>query len=70
PLRFSPYSIDQNLAQFQLIGIVGSNYIFQATSDLTDWNSLRTNTASNGFTTFQDTNVSSFPTRIYRAKQQ
>ncbi|MEO6036294.1 MAG: immunoglobulin domain-containing protein [Verrucomicrobiota bacterium] len=70
PLRFSPYSIDQNLAQFQLIGIVGSNYIFQATSNLTDWSSLRTNTASNGFTTFQDTNVSNFPTRIYRAKQQ
>ena len=70
PLRIGAFSLASNAAQMQVIGIVGSNYIFQAASNLIDWSSLQTNTASNGFLIFLDTNVASFPTRTYRIQQE
>ena len=70
PLRLRNFSLIGNLAQMEVVGIVGSNYIFQASSNLSDWPSLQTNTALNGFLIFLDTNVASFPTRLYRVQQE
>lgn len=53
--------------QFQLTGSIGSNYLIQATTNLTNpnWLSLRTNAAP---FTFTETNVNQFPQRFYRGR--
>ena len=54
--------------QVQLIGIATSNYIIQASSDLTNWISLATNNAATGIILFTDTNRVNSGRRFYRAK--
>ncbi len=53
--------------QFQLTGSTGSNYIVQATTNLTNpaWSPLRTNVAP---FTFVETNTLLFPHRFYRGR--
>lgn len=53
--------------QFQLTGSIGSNYIVQATTDLSlaNWVSLQTNAAP---FTFVETNVLALPQRFYRGR--
>jgi len=70
PLRIDSFSFTSGVAQVEMIGILGSNYIFQAATNLDAWISLRTNLASNGFLIFLDTNVASFPIRSYRIQQE
>ncbi|TAL05638.1 MAG: T9SS C-terminal target domain-containing protein [Verrucomicrobia bacterium] len=71
PLRFSSFSRDSNqVFQAQLTGLPGTNYIFQASSDLTSWVSLLTNSAPDGLVSFSDTNAHGLPARFYRAQQQ
>lgn len=70
PLRFVSYALDSNQAfHAQLNGLPGTNYIFQASTNLTDWVSLATNNASDGQVIFSDTNAPAFPLRAYRAQQ-
>ena len=47
PLRIGSFSLASGIAQVQMIGIAGSNYIFQAATNLDVWTSLRTNLATN-----------------------
>jgi hypothetical protein len=48
----------------------GLEYAFQASTDLTSWVSLATNTASpDGTILFVDTNAPSFEERFYRTKR-
>jgi len=72
PVRFNSYSLAvNNEFQAQLSGLPGSNYILQASTDLTNWTSLITNTAApDGLVNFSDSNASSFPFQFYRAQQQ
>jgi hypothetical protein len=50
--------------QFNLAGAAGSNYVIKASTNLSDWIPLKTNTSP---FTFTDTNAISFPSRFYRA---
>lgn len=71
PLRFSSFSRGlDNIFQAQVSGIAGTNYIFQASTDLTNWTSLLTNNAADGMVNFTDTNVASFSARFFRVQQQ
>jgi hypothetical protein len=45
-------------------GVAGSNYVVQASSNLTDWVSVFTNTSP---FTFVDSNANQFPQRFFRS---
>jgi len=49
---------------FTVSGVTGSQYVVQASTDLTTWTSVQTNTAP---FTFTDTNTAAFKQRFYRA---
>ena len=55
---------------FQLIGAAGSNYVFQASTNLTTWISLQTNSSSTGFLNFTDSSAPAFTNRFYRIISQ
>ena len=68
PLRFtsiSPVSGDQLL--LTLSGQAGRAYVLQATTNVSNWISIKTNTATNNVFDFFDTGVTSFQRRFYRA---
>jgi len=52
---------------FQLNGLSGRNYRIDASTNLTAWVTLGTNTAFGGNFVFTDTNSPSFKVRFYRA---
>ncbi|MEP6664540.1 MAG: immunoglobulin domain-containing protein, partial [Verrucomicrobiota bacterium] len=70
PLRFTSFSISTNIFSAQLVGIIGTNYFIQASTNLTGWTSLQTNIAVNGYINFTDTNVAGFSNRYFRGQQQ
>ncbi len=53
--------------QFQVNGMSGRNYRVDASTNLTSWVPLATNTAFGGSFTFIDTNAPAFKSRFYRA---
>jgi hypothetical protein len=53
---------------FTVIGTTGSSYSIQASTNLTNWSPLVTNTATNGFINFVDTNSPTQGRRFYRAR--
>jgi uncharacterized repeat protein (TIGR03803 family) len=66
PLRLDAPSLDGGTFQFQLVGVAGSNYVLQASSNLVNWTPLLTNNATNGLLNLTDTNAGSFGRRFYR----
>jgi RNA polymerase sigma factor (sigma-70 family) len=71
PLFLSVFSLDSNhYFQMQATGIAGTNYVFQASKNLTNWTSLQTNTSTHGLVNFLDTNSFTIPARFYRVQQQ
>ena len=56
--------------KLQLSAPVGSNVVVQASTDLSKWTSLATNTATSGGISYTDTAANSFSFRYYRAKIQ
>jgi len=70
PLYFTSVSYLANQLQLGFMGVTGSNYVLQATTNLTTWTPIATNTAvTNGFDFF-DPAATSFPLRFYRVRQQ
>jgi hypothetical protein len=71
PASFVPGAMFTN-GQFQvgMSGSVGSSYIFQATTDFTNWISLSTNLAPANLFYLIDPYASNFPLRFYRTEQQ
>jgi hypothetical protein len=56
---------------FTLNGTVGSNYVIQASTNLTVWTSIATNIMpATGLAPFTDSNLASFGGRFYRAVRQ
>ncbi|MEO5801940.1 MAG: immunoglobulin domain-containing protein [Verrucomicrobiota bacterium] len=70
PLRFTSFSISTNIFTAQLVGILGTNYFIQVSTNLTNWTSLQTNNAVNGYINFTDTNAAGFSNRFFRGQQQ
>jgi hypothetical protein len=70
PLRFGSFVLTSNSLQLQLAGSSGSNYIIQASSNLSSWTPLITNAAPTGLLNFAATNLSALPAQFYRAVGQ
>ena len=69
PLRFTNCTASADgLFRARLLGVAGSRYVIQASSNLTTWSSLQTNLAANGIFDFVDTNSARLDHRFYRAK--
>jgi len=68
PLRLESLGIGANgVFQLRLSGQSSTNYVLQASTNLTNWLSLATNSAPNGLWEFVDTNSSNLSRRFYRA---
>ncbi len=65
----SAEALANNTFQLNLSGIQGSSYILQASTNLTDWVNLSTNTPPTGIFSLFDTNTANFPYRFYRVVQ-
>ena len=55
--------------QMQFQGVEGQAYVFEASTNLTDWVTLSTNTAVGGTISLVETNTMAYPHRFYRAKR-
>jgi hypothetical protein len=71
PLYVSTAAVATNQRfQVNFVGVPGSNYVLQATTNFATWVPLSTNTlTTNPFILF-DTNAAGFPYRFYRVLQQ
>jgi len=56
--------------QAQLIATANSNYLMQASTDLTNWTSIATNTSAVGIIFINDTNGARLPNRFFRARSK
>jgi len=56
--------------QMQVSGLVGKNYILQASTNLIDWISLETNSATASELDFNDPAITNFTRRFYRVIQR
>ena len=71
PLRFVASSFGAGrVFQTQLTGMHGTNYILQASTNLTSWSAVLTNRAMNGVVSFAHTNPPGSSRRFYRVRQQ
>jgi YD repeat-containing protein len=62
------YHLANGIFHFALSGIVGSNYVIYASTDLKYWTPLSTNNIpSGGLITFVDSDAGIYPQRFYRA---
>ena len=69
PLRFIACTASADgLFRARLLGISGSNYVIQVSTNLTTWSPLQTNGGANGIFDFVDPNSAKFDRRFYRAK--
>ena len=71
PLQFTSESFGTN-RQFQLnfLGVPGSNYVLQATTNFVNWTALSTSTATTNPVILFDPAATNFPFRFYRVQQQ
>lgn len=59
------------VVRFRLLGVTGTNYVIQASSDLQTWSDIATNLiATGGATNFIDFSATNQPCRYYRARSQ
>lgn len=56
--------------QLQLSGPAGRTFVFQASTDLTNWTALSTNYSPSNTFLFIDSSATNFPKRFYRAVEQ
>ena len=69
PMRLTSFRAATGGFQLQLIGVAGSNYIFQASTNVqTNWISLSTNSDPSGLIIFIDPASTNFTRRFYRVK--
>ena len=53
--------------KFDFTGASGRSYVIQASTNLTDWQNIRTNVGLNGPITFTDS-FANFTRRVYRVR--
>ena len=58
---------DSGLFHLKMTGLANRNHIIQDSTDLGTWDSLTTNSVTNGELDFTDTNLVGFRARFYRA---
>ena len=71
PVHFTSAGFLTN-QQFQLgfVGVIGSNYVLQATTNFLTWTPISTNTAITNQFNLLDPKATNFPFRFYRVRQQ
>ena len=71
PLQFTPEGFATN-RQFQLnfLGVPGSNYVLEATTNFENWTPLSTSTATTNSVILFDPAATNFSFRFYRVRQQ
>ena len=70
PVRWGSAEVDGNgLFHLHLIGPGNTNYVMQASTNLTTWVPLATNTVPNGIWDYVDLESTNFSHRFYRASQ-
>ena len=68
PIQFASWSFNASgQFQIQLQGLAGKTYIFQASTNLTKWVPISTNTASADLFQFVDPSSTNYPYQFYRA---
>ena len=71
PLYFTAAGfLTNHQLQLGFVGVPGSNYVLQATTNFTTWTPLTTNTAATNTFNFLDPRATNFPFRFYRVLQQ
>jgi len=70
PLSFISEGFTNQQFQMGFAGVIGSNYVLEASTDLLNWIPISTNTAPTNFFNLADPNAGSFPHRFYRVQQQ
>jgi hypothetical protein len=71
PLYFTGAGLLTNhQLQLGFVGVTGSNYVLQATTNFTTWTPISTNTAGTNSFNFVDPKATNFPYRLYRVLQQ
>lgn len=53
--------------QMRLVGVAGSNYVLQASTDMVNWTPIATNAPATGLWNFTDVQSTNFVRRFYRA---
>jgi len=69
PVTMEEMSFDNGLFSFQLAGTPGQTLVIQASTDLTNWTSLRTNFLALGPPSFTDLDSPAFAKRFYRLQK-
>jgi uncharacterized repeat protein (TIGR03806 family) len=62
-------ALANNTFQLSLAGSLGSSYVLQASTNLTDWVNVSTNTPTTSVFNLMDTNTANYPYRFYRVIQ-
>ena len=70
PLQFISVNTSDGTFQLRFVGSIGSNYVLQASTDLSSWTPIATNAATTNVLFFVDPNASNYPSRFYRMLQQ
>jgi len=70
PVRFTSQVFSNGVFNLQLLVVPGSNYVLQASTNLTDWTVIATNPATTNRMLFVDPNAANYPSRYYRFQQQ
>jgi uncharacterized repeat protein (TIGR03806 family) len=70
PVQFLSENFSNGVFQLQFLGVAGSNYVLQASTDLVNWIPLVTNPAPTGMLNFADPQSTNGTDRFYRVLQQ
>ena len=71
PMYFVPGgSFSNGQFELQLSGLAGKSYLFEASTNLSDWLFISTNVAPSDLFQLIDPGASNFPYRFYRAIEQ
>jgi len=62
------FGIRSNQFGFNISATIGQTFVVEASTNLTDWNAIVTNTSGMGPTYFSDSDVTIFPSRLYRVR--